>query len=95
VTLLGQSDRKANCDSVKPHGRLPWFLTASQALADQLRDRHEGRRSDSVSIRTGQDGWDYQDRIGSKASHQDPDFERVTVQAMPTNPGHERVLRKM
>jgi AGZA family xanthine/uracil permease-like MFS transporter len=86
---------EANHDSVKPYGRLPWFLTASQALADQLRERHDGHRADSVSIRMDQDGWDYQDRIGSKASNQDPEFERVVVQAMPTNPNREKVLRKM
>jgi AGZA family xanthine/uracil permease-like MFS transporter len=79
-------------EPVKPHGRLPWFFTASQALAAQLRGRRDGRRDSSASIRTGEDGWDYQDRLGSKASNQEPQLESV-VHPMPTTP--VKVLRKM
>jgi AGZA family xanthine/uracil permease-like MFS transporter len=73
---------------VKPLGRLPWFLTASQALVDQLRGRRDNRMEDSGSIKSG---WDYQDRLGSKASNQDTELEM----AMPMNPAREKVLRKM
>jgi AGZA family xanthine/uracil permease-like MFS transporter len=82
-------------DSVKPYGRLPWFFTASQALADQFRGRRDEHRDDSISIRMGNDGWDYQDRLPSKASNQGHEFETALGQAMPMNPSREKVLRKI
>jgi AGZA family xanthine/uracil permease-like MFS transporter len=80
-------------DPVKPHGKLPWFFTASQALADQLRGGR-GRSDDAASFRASHDGWDYQDRLGSKASNQGPDPDRVII-GMPTDPSREKVLRKL
>jgi AGZA family xanthine/uracil permease-like MFS transporter len=82
-------------EPVKPHGKLPWFYTASQALADQVRGRRDHYRDDSASIRTREDGWEYQDRLGSKASNQDAELERVIVRNLPRNPEYEKVLRKM
>lgn len=82
-------------DSVKPHGRLPWFFTASQALADQVRGRRANRTHTAASSRMREDdGWEYQDRLGSKASNQDAELQRVVVQALPANPSGEKVLRK-
>jgi AGZA family xanthine/uracil permease-like MFS transporter len=82
-------------DSVIPQGRLPWFFTASQALANQFRGRRDEHCEDSVSIRMGHDGWEYQDRLPSKTSNQDHEFQGATDQAMPTNPNREKVLRKI
>jgi hypothetical protein len=42
---------------------------------------------DSGSVKSG---WDYQDRLGSKASNHEAELEMV----MPTNPAREKVLRK-
>ncbi|KAH3979785.1 hypothetical protein HBI81_149420 [Parastagonospora nodorum] len=82
--------------TIKPQGRLPWFFTASQALANQFRGRRDEHREDSFSIRMDNDGWDYQDRLPSKASNQGHEFPRTIDQInMPTNPSHEKVLRKM
>lgn len=78
---------------VRPHGKLPWFFTASQALADHVRGRGGSRREDSASPR--EDGWNYQDRLGSKGSNQDAELERVVVQALPRDPDTEKVLRKV
>lgn len=79
-------------ESVTPHGRLPWFFTASQAFADQVRGRHDRGREGSASVR--EDGWDYQDRLGSKGSTHDAELERIVVPAMPRDPDREKVLRK-
>jgi hypothetical protein len=54
---------------------------------DQLRGRRDGRMDDSGSVKSG---WDYQDRLGSKASNHEAELEMV----MPTNPAREKVLRK-
>ncbi|KAF1915043.1 purine transporter [Ampelomyces quisqualis] len=78
--------------TMKPYGKLPWFFTASQALAAQLRGRRDSHRDSSASIRTGDDGWDYQDRIGSKALNQEPQLESA-IHAVPTAP--VKALRKM
>lgn len=77
---------------VKPHGKIPWFLGASQALADHVRGRRGSDRGDSASIRDN--GWDYQDRLESKGSNQDAELERVHV-LMPRDPDREKVLRKL
>jgi AGZA family xanthine/uracil permease-like MFS transporter len=78
---------------VKPHGKLPWFYTASQALALKIRGRRDRRRDDVASIRCEEDEWEYQDRLGSKASNQDAELERVVIRDLPRNPQHEKVLR--
>jgi AGZA family xanthine/uracil permease-like MFS transporter len=80
-------------EPVKPHGKLPWFYTASQALAVKVRGRRNRRRDDSSSIRTGEDEWEYQDRLGSKASNQEAELERVVIGDLPRNPNREKVLR--
>jgi AGZA family xanthine/uracil permease-like MFS transporter len=77
---------------VKPHGKLPWFFEASQSLADHVRGRRGSDREDSASIR--EDRWDYQDRLGSKASNQEAELDRVHV-VMPRHPDREKVLRKL
>ncbi|KAF2034930.1 hypothetical protein EK21DRAFT_55348 [Setomelanomma holmii] len=80
--------------TIKPHGKLPWFYTASQAFADHVRGRRDNRNHDVSPSRVEDDGWEYQDRLGSKASNQNAELERVVVQALPVNPRNEKVLRK-
>jgi AGZA family xanthine/uracil permease-like MFS transporter len=80
-------------EPVKPHGKLPWFYTASQALALKVRGRRDRHRGDVASNRCEEDEWEYQDRLGSKASNQDAELERVVIRDLPRNPQHEKVLR--
>ncbi|KAH7095892.1 permease family-domain-containing protein [Paraphoma chrysanthemicola] len=81
--------------TIKPHGKAPWFFTASQALADQVRGRRTKHTHDVAASRIADnDGWEYQDRLGSKGSTHEAELERVVVQALPTNPSGEKVLRR-
>lgn len=76
---------------VKPHGRLPWFVTASQALADRI-GHGNGSKDENASIRTADSNWKYQDRLGSNRS--DRELQTVNVQPPLTDPSQEKVLRK-
>jgi AGZA family xanthine/uracil permease-like MFS transporter len=49
-------------------------------------------KADDVSIRSGESGWKYHDRIGSRESRE---LETVHVPALPTDPRREKVFRKM
>jgi AGZA family xanthine/uracil permease-like MFS transporter len=80
---------------VTPHGKLPWFFTASQVLAGHVRRRNGVNKDDTASVRSVGDGWNYEDRLPSKASNQQMELDRVIVQGMPMNPNREKVLRKM
>jgi AGZA family xanthine/uracil permease-like MFS transporter len=71
--------------TIKPFGKLPWFLKAGQALADHARG------SDSSQI----EDYYHHDRLGSKGSNPDAELERVVCPAMPRDPDHEKVLRKL
>jgi AGZA family xanthine/uracil permease-like MFS transporter len=46
-----------------------------------------------VSIRSGESGWKYRDRVGSHGSNRE--LETVVVQPLPTDPRREKVYRKM
>jgi AGZA family xanthine/uracil permease-like MFS transporter len=78
--------------TVKPHGRLPWFVTAGQAIAGRVRTS-SGSKDDDMSMRSGESGWKYHDRIGSHGSNRE--LETVHVPALPTDPRREKVFRKM
>jgi AGZA family xanthine/uracil permease-like MFS transporter len=62
-------------------------------MALKIRGRRDRRRDDIASIRCEEDEWEYQDRLGSKASNQDAELERVVIRDLPRNPQHEKVLR--
>jgi AGZA family xanthine/uracil permease-like MFS transporter len=49
-------------------------------------------KADDVSIRSGESGWKYHDRIGSRGSRE---LETVHVPGLPTDPRRERVFREM
>jgi AGZA family xanthine/uracil permease-like MFS transporter len=80
---------------VTPHGKLPWFFTASQALAGHVRRGNGVSKDDTASVRSVVDGWDYEDRLPSKASNQPMELDRVVVQGVPMDPSREKVLRRM
>lgn len=46
-----------------------------------------------LSDRSGETDWKYRERIGSNGSHRE--LEAVIVQALPTDPRHEKVFAKM
>ncbi|OAL50754.1 hypothetical protein IQ07DRAFT_437056 [Pyrenochaeta sp. DS3sAY3a] len=78
--------------TVKPHGRLPWFITASQALADRLGHGNKNN-SDGTSEQSEESSWKYHDRLNSKSSNRE--LSNVVVHALPTDPNEEKVLRKL
>ncbi|KAG9186501.1 putative xanthine/uracil permease [Alternaria panax] len=77
--------------TIKPAGRLPWFITASQSLADRVRGNHTPKSSDAISIRSTESEWKYRDRIGSNGSNRE--LDSVVIQALPTDPRREKVFR--
>ncbi|KAF1939538.1 purine transporter [Clathrospora elynae] len=77
--------------TIKPHGKLPWFITASQAIVDQVR-HSERHKEENASIRSGESGWKYHNRVGSNGSNRE--LETVVVHPLPTDPRREKVLRK-
>jgi AGZA family xanthine/uracil permease-like MFS transporter len=59
----------ANNSSVKPHGKLPWFITASQSVAHRLAGSN---RDEAASVRSGAStGTWCHTRIGSKTSERE------------------------
>jgi len=79
--------------TIKPAGRLPWFITASQSLADRVRGTHTPNSRDAISIRSTESEWKYHDRIGSNGS--DRELDSVVIQALPTDPRREKVFKSM
>ncbi|ENI08726.1 hypothetical protein COCC4DRAFT_69359 [Bipolaris maydis ATCC 48331] len=79
--------------TIKPAGRLPWFVSASQTVTDRLRGTQSKREDVMLSDRSGETDWKYRERIGSNGSHRE--LEAVIVQALPTDPRHEKVFAKM
>ncbi|CAO2650453.1 Nn.00g017450.m01.CDS01 [Neocucurbitaria sp. VM-36] len=79
--------------TIKPHGRLPWFITAGHALADRLSHGHNKDKHDNTSMRSGESSWKYHDRLNSKASNRE--LDTVVVHPLPTDPSQEKVLRKL
>ncbi|KNG48652.1 purine transporter [Stemphylium lycopersici] len=81
---------------VKPAGRLPWFVSAGQTLADRVRGTSRSKQDDTLSIRSlGESDWKYRDRIGSNSSNRDLALDSVTIQALPADPRHEKVFTKL
>ncbi|KAF1968659.1 hypothetical protein BU23DRAFT_540923 [Bimuria novae-zelandiae CBS 107.79] len=77
--------------TIKPHGKLPWFITAGQAISSQFR-QHGSTHSlkhDGASLRSGDS------REGFRSRSLDSNRELDTVVAMPRDPRDEKVLRKM
>ncbi|KAF2176742.1 purine transporter [Zopfia rhizophila CBS 207.26] len=69
--------------TIKPHGRLPWFITASQALASHL-GRRSQQNNDLTSFKSGESQEQF--RSGSKDSNQELD----TVVVIPRG---EKILK--
>lgn len=76
----------ANETSVIPHGKLPWFITASQSLASHLGHGSDVKK-DTASTRSCESQQVFR-AGGSKDSNQELD----TVVVIPRD---EKVLRKM
>ncbi|KAL1792002.1 hypothetical protein ACET3X_009753 [Alternaria dauci] len=79
--------------TIKPAGRLPWFITASHSLADRVRGTHTPNSRDAISIRSTESEWKYHDRIGSNGSNRE--LDSVVIQALPTDPRREKVFKSM
>jgi AGZA family xanthine/uracil permease-like MFS transporter len=71
-----------------PHGKLPWFLTASQTVAAQF-GGPSNKEQDTRSVKSGESQRHFRD--GSEGSNQELD----TVVVIPRDPRDEKVLRKM
>ncbi|KAL5120253.1 hypothetical protein ACEQ8H_001811 [Pleosporales sp. CAS-2024a] len=94
--IVPEDENRREYWTIKPHGKLPWFFTASQTLAGRIRGHgDEDRRAESISTGVDNDGWDYQHRLpSSKSSNQGLDFGSGMNEAMPMDPRREKVLRK-
>jgi AGZA family xanthine/uracil permease-like MFS transporter len=58
-----------------------------------VRGTPNSREDVALSERSGEADWKYRERIGSNGSHRE--LETVIVQALPTDPRHEKVFAKM
>lgn len=75
---------------VKPGGRDPWFIRATQDITDRL---NSDRKADDSSVRSGTSSWRHE-RIGSKGSNRE--LSDLTIKPNdPTDPRLEKVLRKL
>ncbi|KAF2706888.1 hypothetical protein K504DRAFT_69750 [Pleomassaria siparia CBS 279.74] len=72
--------------TIKPHGKLPWFITASQLLAGRI-GHHNGQQKDTTSIKSGES----QVEIRGDSKNLDQELDAVVV--IPKDPRDE-VLRK-
>ena len=78
---------EANAIQAKPHGKLPWFFTASQAVAARFGyERHSKHENASIRSTSSQERF-----RTSKGSTRELD----TVVVMPRDPRDEKVLRKI
>ncbi|KAF1951448.1 hypothetical protein CC80DRAFT_496058 [Byssothecium circinans] len=88
--------------TIRPHGRLPWFITASQSIAEHIgmrRDVKETTSKDSASVMSG--GSEQRFRMQPGSGHSDRELDTVIVGTMETgpefgvrDPRDEKVLRK-
>ncbi|KAL6706511.1 hypothetical protein ACN47E_005450 [Coniothyrium glycines] len=78
--------------TIKPHGRLPWFIAAGQTLVGRLNDGASKSKKDTASVRS-RGSWTYHNRLGSNGSTREMDTVVVHPIA-PTDPRNEKVLRK-
>ncbi|KAH7130648.1 permease family-domain-containing protein [Dendryphion nanum] len=74
--------------TAKPQGKLPWFITASQAVASRF-GYERNSKHENASIRSSSSQKHF--RTTSKGSNQELD----TVVVMPRDPRDEKVLRKI
>ena len=75
--------------TVKPHGRLPWFITASRAMATHIGHRNSvDVKRDSASFRSTES------RERFRSQSRETNRELDTVDVMPRNPDDEKVFRK-
>ncbi|PSN73002.1 hypothetical protein BS50DRAFT_176312 [Corynespora cassiicola Philippines] len=74
--------------TIKPHGRLPWFVTASQSLASHFGHGSDQMKPDSASTKSGES----QQRF--RAGSQDSNQELETVVVIRPNPLEKTVLGK-
>jgi AGZA family xanthine/uracil permease-like MFS transporter len=78
-----------NMHAVKPHGRLPWFITASQSIVSHFgHGSTHDLKQDSTSLKSGNS----QEQFRSRS--QDMNRELDTVVVMPRDPRDEKVFRK-
>ncbi|KAF2447791.1 hypothetical protein P171DRAFT_452975 [Karstenula rhodostoma CBS 690.94] len=76
--------------TIKPHGRLPWFITASQAVVSHFGhgSTHE-LKQDTASLKSGTS----QERFHSRSQNMNRELDTVIV--MPRDPRDEKVFRNM
>ncbi|KAF2019006.1 hypothetical protein BU24DRAFT_458725 [Aaosphaeria arxii CBS 175.79] len=72
----------------KPHGKLPWFITAGQTVASHI-GRRRGETSGNASIRSG----DSHKRFRSDSNGSEQELDTVIV--IPRDPREEKVLHKV
>lgn len=73
--------------TIIPHGRLPWFVTATQAVAQHVSHRQETKLAETASTKSGGSR-----RFGSQSKDSDTELNAVVV--IPRDPRDEKVLRK-
>ncbi|KAJ4296514.1 hypothetical protein N0V90_006559 [Kalmusia sp. IMI 367209] len=75
---------------VRPHGKLPWFITASQAVTSHFgHGSAHDLKTENASLRSSES----RERFRSRS--RDTDRELDTVVVMPRDPRNEKVLRKI
>ncbi|KAL6168664.1 hypothetical protein ACJQWK_05041 [Exserohilum turcicum] len=79
--------------TIKPPGRLPWFVSAGQTLANRVRGKPPSQEDVVLSDRSVDSDWKYRQRIGSNGSHRE--LDTVIIQTLPADPRHEKVFAKM
>ena len=74
--------------AVVPHGRLPWFVRATQDVAAHFGHAHNVK-ADTASTKSGES----QERFRSDSKGSNMELDTVVV--IPRDPRDEKVLRKM
>ncbi|KAF2794902.1 hypothetical protein K505DRAFT_241169 [Melanomma pulvis-pyrius CBS 109.77] len=74
--------------TIKPHGKLPWFITASRSLTSHL-NHGSDQKQDTVSVKSGES----QEQFRGDSKHSDQELDTVVV--IPRDPRDEKVLRKL
>jgi AGZA family xanthine/uracil permease-like MFS transporter len=111
LSRIEKSNYLTDMSEVKPQGKLPWFITASQriaSLAHGERGADSVHAKDDVSIRSGESGIVGEGGLSSPFREQTSagkdsvrmqskgsNCELDTVVVVPRDPGGEKVVRKM
>lgn len=74
---------------VIPHGKLPWFITAGQAVAARFGHGSSNQKQDSESLKSGES----QERFRSQSKASSRELDAVVVAAPPRDQRDEKVLR--